>query len=63
MLGVGVLGDIDDSEELLDLASSVSELAVANILFVVSLGCLVSKLEGHSVAYNTLLASSLRLIL
>lgn len=39
-----------------DLSSSMTEREVAP-------GCLVSKLEGHSVAYNTLLASSLRLIL
>ena len=39
-----------------DLSSSMTEREVAP-------GCLVSKLDGHFVAYNALLASSLRLIL
>jgi hypothetical protein len=44
VISVGVLGDVDDSEKLLDLASGVSELTVAVVLLVVSLGCLNGQL-------------------
>lgn len=44
MLGVGILGDIDNGEKLLDFASGVAKLTVTVVLLVVPLSCLDGQL-------------------